>query len=919
MARITSNVGLVSGLPIADIVDQLIEVSALPRRMLNSRTEGLKNQQIAIGSLSSKLLSLQFDLGKLKTSSIYSAKKTASSDPAVLSATIASGAQVSSGSYRFTPVRVASAQQLVSQRFESKETTFAAQSFAFRTGGFVNQGVSLDALNSGLGVRSGEIRITDKSGQSTTVDLRFASTVDDVVDAINASTSVNVSASILGDRFQIVDNTGQSGTLSIQEVNNGTTAADLGLLGMLASGSDTTILGSDVYRLHGETRLSHLNDGNGVWLGKSTEGIDDLIFTLADGAPAVGIDLTGAPTLGAVVNAINTNEQLAGRVSASISADGNRLELTDHTTGAGTFAVSNGLLGTAADDLGLSQQAVGNQITGARLTAGMRDTLLSSLGGGKGIESPGNLEITNRAGILSTIDLSGAETLGELVAAINLQAVGIAAEINSSRSGILVKDTTGATSSNLIVANGVGSTVADDLRIASDQAANAVDSGSLHRQTMSKATLLSSLNGGAGITTIGDISVTNSLGVRKSIDVNPGGVNPKTVGEIIDLINASGAEVEARINDNGDGIVLIDKAGGPGKLSVTNVSGSLATDLRLNRESIEQELDGVVRQVLDGTAASRFSIEAGDTLEQVAGKINAAKGGVTASIINDGTGVRLSLSVNKSGAANSLLLDLGATSFQFEQVSAAQDALLRIGDGKSGGLLVSSKSNSFTNVIDGVTLNVTGTSSTPVTIDIDRNDSSFVTAVEAFVEAYNSFRAELASLTDFNENDLSTGLLFGTNEALRVDTQLARLVTDRFHGLGEFQNLRQLGISANSNGNLELDTVQLRAAFASNPASVETFFTDKERGVLAKFNSTINQLAGGDNTLLANRYDSLQATIENNERRISQLDDYLERQRETLLMQFYQLERIVADFQASSSALASFQPLPPMTSLRRNN
>ena len=94
--------------------------------------------------------------------------------------------------------------------------------------------------------------------------------------------------------------------------------------------------------------------------------------------------------------------------------------------------------------------------------------------------------------------------------------------------------------------------------------------------------MLSSLNGGDGID-ISDIKITGTTGVlapsilKKTDDV------AKTVGDVIARINATvGVGVEARINDRGDGIELVDTAGGNGKITVTEVgNGTAAKDLHL--------------------------------------------------------------------------------------------------------------------------------------------------------------------------------------------------------------------------------------------------------------------------------------------------------------------------------------------------
>ncbi|NOY29203.1 MAG: hypothetical protein GXP28_03210 [Planctomycetes bacterium] len=364
MGRITSNVGLITGIPITDTVDQLIAVAGTPRDLLLSRTQGLQQQQLALSSLSTRLLGLQFELNKLNVSDPFEARTVTSQNEEVLTATLASDGQAALGTYQVRPVQTASAQQLISQRFEDLDDIQSTGTLAFGFGGFVDEGISLDELNSGAGVARGEIRITDLAGTSAVIDLSLARTVDDVIDTINADTTINVTASVDGDSFTLTDNVGGGGTLVVQEVAGGSTATDLGLDGISTASSEAT--GTDVFTLYAGTKLTQLNDGNGVRITDDSTDIDDLTITLADTTSA-GVDLSGASTLEDVIDAINNDSDFTGKITAAISADGNRLELTDLTSGAGAFAVANGVTGSAADDLGLTTTASGGVITGNRL------------------------------------------------------------------------------------------------------------------------------------------------------------------------------------------------------------------------------------------------------------------------------------------------------------------------------------------------------------------------------------------------------------------------------------------------------------------------------------------------------------------------------------------------------------------------
>jgi flagellar hook-associated protein 2 len=371
MARITSSVGLISGLNIEETVKQLMAIAARPRDLLKSRTDELKQEQTALDTLGSRLLSFQFSVNKLKQTSVFTTRDVASSNEDALQATVRPGQTPSIGSFQVRPVQTASAQQVVSQRFDASTTDLGDGAFSFRFGGFLDQGISLDELNSGAGVPRGKIRITDRNGDTAVIDLTVARTVDDVIAAINSNLDLAVTASTDGDSFVINDTSGGSGNLTIQEVGGGTTAAALGLAGISVAANQAT--GSDVFRLHLGTKLSTLNDGNGVHITK--EGVTDLDIDLSDGT-SLAIDLKDASTLGDVIEQINTAG--AAKVSAAISADGNRIEISDLTVGASDFAVSNGAASNAAADLGIAKSTTGATITGDRLVSGLRDTLLAS-------------------------------------------------------------------------------------------------------------------------------------------------------------------------------------------------------------------------------------------------------------------------------------------------------------------------------------------------------------------------------------------------------------------------------------------------------------------------------------------------------------------------------------------------------------
>ncbi len=911
MAGISSSVGLLSGIPITDTVNKLIEVASQPKNILSDRTDLLKSEQAAITQLSSLLLALQFESKQLGSESLFQSKQVSSSNTAALSASIATDGNPAAGKYAFTPVQTASSQQFLGQSFAATESV-GAGSFTFQVGGFVDRGISLDELNSGDGVQRGKIRVTDRTGDTATIDLSFARTINDVLAAINENSEINVTASVDGDRIKLTDNTGGTGNLVVKDVGGGTTAADLGLGSINTSAASAT--GSDIFTLNTRSKLSSLNDGTGV---RVLPGTDDLDISLADGT-SIAVNLDGALTLGDVVTKIS--EASPTKLSATIAADGNRLELTDLTVGGSTFSVTNIGNGNAADDLGLTTVASGDTIIGRRLAAGLRDTLLSSLKGGQGLGTLGSINITNRNNVTSNVDLSSAETLGDVIAAINNQATGVTAAFNASHGGIVLSDTTEAIASNLIVANGDANNSATKLGIEVDAAVTKADSGSLDRHVVSKATLLSTLAGNDTFKPT-DIIITDSAGHLGAVDLNPTDNVAQSLGDVIDRINALTIGVEARINDEGDGIQLIDTAGGAGTLTVADVSGgTTAKTLRISGQATTVTIDSQPTQVIDGTARVTVAIEEDDTLSDVVQKVNDLNRGVTASILNDGSGQRLSLKVDKSGVANAVLLDAKNSTLSLNEVASARDAVLLYGTaGTAGSVLLTSATDNFKNVVDGLNLTVKDGTRQAVTVNVTTSNTGASNAIQQFVDAYNSIRDLLDQTTSFDPDALTTGILFGTSAALRVGSSLAQIVTGRFFGVGSAESLAAVGVRIDDKGKLSFDQTKYAAAVASDPESVKQLFTDETKGVAAKINALVDQLAGEKTSLLASRTDSLTRTIETNNDRITALQDQLDRERDRLTAEFQRIDTVIAGFQQSQAALESLQLIPPLGSTTTSN
>jgi len=623
MGTIQSSVGLISGIDSQQLIQQLLQIEARPKQLAQQRIAQLQQQQAAFLSINSSLLALGTAAGAFRTDNVFQATSASSSNESSLTAT--SSNRASEGVYQFQVNRLVSTQRMLSRGFVDRDSSgIGASQFSFEIGGgSIDESTDLSELNGGNGIKRGKINITDRAGNSATVDLSTVVTVQDVLDRINNQSGISVSASVQDGSLVITDETGATtSNLIISDSFGYETATSLGIKTAAGGVAAEAFTGTNIRTVSENTSLSLLNDGLGVLV---RDGSTDFRIFTRDGGPAISVDLgqltqevvtegefegqvydsetmpTGddkpeteqqvtrsrAATLGDVIGMIN--EQSDGKVTAQINAAGTGLELIDNTTDNGSvFRIAEGATDSStantAKGLGLSG-LIGAGITqasftGDRLVAGLNTVLSRNLNGGQGITST-DLTVTDRAGnsldlsgVLTASDLSG--SLSSMVAKINteLEGAGVGAriELNSTGNGLRAVDSSGATAQNFTIAG----ELAAQLGLTKDSAATSIDGENLQLKWIGQATSMSRLNQGRGIDA-GEIRITDASGSSQTITIRNDFQN---VNELIDFLNSRpDLDIEAAVNDTGDGIVIRDVSGGGGELKIEDVTGTAAKQL----------------------------------------------------------------------------------------------------------------------------------------------------------------------------------------------------------------------------------------------------------------------------------------------------------------------------------------------------
>lgn len=908
MGRIQTAIGLMSGLPIADTVDKLIAVARRPRDLLATQNQVFERQQAALIELSALLASVQFAARNLAKADLYNRRTAQSSNPQAVDVRVTGSPAVGTTTVR--PLRLASQHQLVSSGVGSATSDLGGGTLSWRFGSDLGRTLPLAHLRGGSGFVPGVIRLTDRTGATVSVDLSAAQTVDDVLRLINSQTQVRIRASIEGDRIRLEDFSGGGGRLVVDEVTPGT-AESLGL--HLINTRESVALGEDIVYLSDSTPLIALNDGRGI---RSLRYVPEIRYELRDGTQGT-ITLSGffgqngsqeTLTLGQLINYINS--LAPGKFRLEIAADGKRLVFRDLTAGEGNTVLTPLGQSQLLNDLGLERTGTEGVITGRRLIGGLDTVLVSSLNGGRGFGRLGKIKLGDGSGAEALVDLTGAETVADVLVRINSAGVDVRAGLNAFRTGIHIRDTSGQSLAPFIIESVDETQTAEKLGIATLGGNRAVDSGDLHLQVISENTRLADLNGGRGVAT-GSFVIVDSRGNKRTIAVSPSSM--RTIGDVLRAINLAGLSVRAEINPTGDGIRLVDEGGGDRRLQVIPAVGSTAQDLGLARSSQSVVVDGRQAQWIDGSLTYRVELAPGESLQTLVSRINAGGGGITASLINDGSAQpwRLVLQSAQSGRQGRVVITGTTLPLTFSELVRAQDALLAMGGGgTSGGVMVlASTNNKFTQVIPGVELTVKQVSPEPVNIIVGASEADVVASVKLLVDNYNRFRGKLAEHTSFDQASGKKGPLFGDIVALRLQTEIPKLLSSAVRGSGRLTSLRELGVELEEDGTLKLDESQLRQVFQQDPDAVAQFFADAQRGIGKKLDQLLEQLAGVDRSLLAQRLDGLSRKIEWNTRRMEEWDERLRIQRERLLTEFYRLDRVIGQMQSQLAVVERLNAL----------
>ena len=230
------------------------------------------------------------------------------------------------------------------------------------------------------------------------------------------------------------------------------------------------------------------------------------------------------------------------------------------------------------------------------------------------------------------------------------------------------------------------------------------------------------------------------------------------------------------------------------------------------------------------------------SLDGIRDTINQANAGVTASIVNDGTGNRLVIASKDTGLSNALKItttdadtnnidnsglsqlaydaSTGGTSNLTETVAASNATLV------IDGISISKASNKITDAIEGVTLDLLKTNlGTTTTLNLSRDTTGIQSAVSSFVKSFNDLNKTITDLSKYDATTKQASILTGDSTVRSIQTKIRSTISDPLTTAGGgLSLLSEIGVSFQTDGTLKFDSTKLSTVLSDSTKDVSTLF-----------------------------------------------------------------------------------------------
>ncbi|MBH25436.1 MAG: hypothetical protein CMH57_13515 [Myxococcales bacterium] len=300
-----------------------------------------------------------------------------------------------------------------------------------------------------------------------------------------------------------------------------------------------------------------------------------------------------------------------------------------------------------------------------------------------------------------------------------------------------------------------------------------------------------------------------------------------------------------------------------------------------------------------------ITVDATTTLSSLKDSINQSGADVFASIVNTTEGYRLVVAGKSTGTSRAVSFTEGGTlglglNTPANTFQTASDASLVI----DGALNISSSSNTISDAIEGVTLDLKKANvGEQVDITIDRDTEAQAESIQEFLDSYNDV------ITFINSQTRTTtvgqrGPLINNPTMVGVKRQLQRTLQSTIGTGTDYTSAVNIGISTGSSGRLELDKETLNEALAADFEGALSVFTFDDIGLADLFESSIETMIDVDG-LIPKQTSNLSTRVKDLNNQIDRQNTRVDRYEERLKARFLAMEQAISSLNNQSASLQS--------------
>ena len=321
-----------------------------------------------------------------------------------------------------------------------------------------------------------------------------------------------------------------------------------------------------------------------------------------------------------------------------------------------------------------------------------------------------------------------------------------------------------------------------------------------------------------------------------------------------------------------------------------------------------------------------------NTLAGVRDAINASNASVTASILKNGDNYQLLLVSESSGSSNSMSItvasdgdsadtDSNGLSQLSYNTSNAHLTQSRAGGNAAftlNGLSVVSSSNTVTDVIDGVTLNLLSQTSSDITLSVTNDSVGLIDQIQAFVDSYNEYANLTTDLVAYDADTGEAGILQGDSTARSVSSQIRQELSAQVTELNAaYKSLSDIGITVKRDGSMVLSTSTLLSALNTDLDAVAAVFSSTTyngvavTGIAASLEARLDgYLATGG--VFSAKTDSLNDRLQQVAEDRIKLDNRMKALEERYYKQLNAMDSLLADIESTGNFLEQqFKAMQP--------